>query len=332
MEHNAVRTTAGLFDLCHMGEIEVTGPESGQALDHALVGRPSAITVGRARYSMICAEDGGIIDDLVVYRLDSDKYLVVANAGNVVDVAHALVQRASNYDASVRDVSEEWALIAVQGPASLTIVATLTGLDIASLKYYSIDAGTLSGIDVLLARTGYTGEVGFEIYCKPEQAAAIWTALSVAGHPRGLIPAGLACRDTLRLEAGMPLYGHELDRETTPFEVGLGRVVAFDKPDGFVGEAALTARKEEGPRSTLVGLVPTGRRCPRAGYDVVDPATGRRVGTVTSGSPSPTLGHPIAMARVTPSLATVGTKLHIDVRGTLEDAEVVELPFYSRSK
>ncbi|MER7609887.1 glycine cleavage system aminomethyltransferase GcvT [Nocardioides sp. NPDC127503] len=329
-EHNAVRTTAGLFDLSHMGEIEVTGPEAGRALDRALVGRPSKIGIGRARYSMVCAEDGGIIDDLVVYRLEQERYLVVANASNVHVVAPALVERADGYDAVVRDASTEWALIAVQGPASAAIVAALTDLDVPSLKYYAIDAGTVAGIDVLLARTGYTGEDGFEIYCAPSSAAAVWEAITEAGTPHGLQPAGLACRDTLRLEAGMPLYGHELNRETTPFEAGLGRVVSFDKPDGFVGDAALAVRRDEGPRSVLVGLVSAGRRSPRAGYAVVDPATGDEIGVVTSGSPSPTLGRPIAMAYVRPDLASAGTKVQVDVRGSREDAEIVDLPFYSK--
>ena len=330
-EHRAVRTRAGLFDLTHMGEIELTGPGAGAALDHALVGRPSAIGVGRARYSMICAEDGGIIDDLVVYRLAEEHYLVVANASNVAVVAPELVARAQQYDVAVRDTSAEWALLAVQGPASAAIVAELTELDVPSLKYYAIDAGTLAGIDVLLARTGYTGEDGFEVYCRPGDAAAIWAALSKAGEPHGLIPAGLACRDTLRLEAGMPLYGHELNRDITPYEANLGRVVVLDKPEGFVGQEALARRKEEGPQRVLVGLVASGRRSPRAGYAVVDPATGAEVGEVTSGSPSPTLEKPIAMAYVPPSLAAVGTRLAVSLRGTLEDAEIVELPFYRRN-
>ncbi|MFE7225264.1 glycine cleavage system aminomethyltransferase GcvT [Nocardioides sp. NPDC057577] len=329
-EHNAVRTTAGLFDLSHMGEIEVTGPEAGRALDRALVGSPSKIGLGRARYSMICAEDGGIIDDLVVYRPEQERYLVVANASNVGVVAPALTERAEGYDAVVRDASAEWALIAVQGPASPAIVAALTDLDVPSLRYYAIDAGTVAGVDVLLARTGYTGEDGFEIYCAPSSAVAIWEAIIEAGTPHGLLPAGLACRDTLRLEAGMPLYGHELNRDTTPFEAGLGRVVSFDKPDGFVGDAALAVRRDEGPRSVLVGLVAAGRRSPRAGYTIVDPATGEEVGTVTSGSPSPTLGRPIAMAYVRPDLAAAGTTVQVDVRGSREDAEVVDLPFYSK--
>jgi aminomethyltransferase len=331
-EHGAVRSAAGLFDLTHMGEIELTGHGAGAALDHALVGRPSGIGVGRARYSMICAEDGGIIDDLVVYRLAEEHYLVVANAGNVAVVAPEIASRAAGYDVAVRDTSADWALIAVQGPASAVIVAELTELDVPSLKYYAIDAGTVAGVGVLLARTGYTGEDGFEVYCRPADAATVWAALQGAGEPHGLVPAGLACRDTLRLEAGMPLYGHELTRDTTPYEANLGRVVALDKPDGFVGRDALARRQEEGPARVLVGLVSTGRRSPRAGYPVVDPATGAEIGVVTSGAPSPTLEKPIAMAYVPPYLARPGTRLAVSVRGSLEDADVVELPFYARTR
>jgi len=331
-EHRAVRTRVGLFDLTHMGEIELTGPGAAAALDHALVGRASAIGVGRARYSMICAEDGGIIDDLVVYRLAEEHFLVVANASNVAVVAPELAARAEGYDAAVRDTSADWALLAVQGPASAAIVAGLTDLDVVSLRYYAIDAGTLAGADVLLARTGYTGEDGFEVYCRPADAGAVWAALREAGEPHGLVPAGLACRDTLRLEAGMPLYGHELTRDVTPFEANLGRVVAFDKPAGFVGDAALARRKEQGPQRVLVGLVASGRRSPRAGYRVVDPGTGAEVGVVTSGAPSPTLERPIAMAFVPPALAAPGTRLAVSLRGALETADVVELPFYTRPR
>lgn len=331
-EHHAVRRTAGLFDLTHMGEIEVTGPEAGAALDHALTGRPSAIGVGRARYTMICAEDGGIVDDLVVYRLAEEHYLVVANAANVAVVAPEITARAHGYDAAVRDTSADWALLAVQGPLAPGIVAGLTELDVPSLKYYAITAGTLAGVDVLLARTGYTGEDGFEVYCRPADAAAVWLALWTAGEPQGMVAAGLACRDTLRLEAGMPLYGQDLGRTSTPDEAGLGRVVDLDKPGGFVGADALRAHREAGPRHLLVGLVASGRRAPRAGYPVLDPVTGEEAGIVTSGAPSPTLGHPVALASVAPHLAAPGTRLAVSLRGTPVDAEVVALPFYTRSR
>lgn len=329
-EHHAVRAGAGLFDLSHMGEIEVAGPGAGAALDHSLVGRPSALRVGGARYSMLCAEDGGILDDLVVYRRAEERFMVVANASNVDTVHAALRERAAGFDAELRDASDEWALIAVQGPASAAIAATLTDLDVPALRYYAIADAALGGTPVLLARTGYTGEDGFEVYCRPADASTVWTALTAAGEPHGLVPAGLACRDTLRLEAGMPLYGHELTRAVSPFEAGLGRVVSFGKDGGFVGQEALTARRDEGVAQALVGLVSAGRRSPRSGYAVVDPTTGETIGAVTSGAPSPTLGHPVAMAYVPIERTEPGTRLAVDLRGVRQDVEVVALPFYRR--
>ncbi|WP_020387438.1 glycine cleavage system aminomethyltransferase GcvT [Kribbella catacumbae] len=331
-EHTAVRTAAGLFDLSHMGELELTGPQAGLALDHSLVGHPSKIGVGRARYSMLCDPNGGILDDLVVYRLAEERFLVVANASNVDVVLEALQQRMTGYDTRLRDASRDWALIAVQGPAAAAIVSELTDADIAELKYYAIAEATLAGSDVLLARTGYTGEDGFEVYSRPEDAEHLWTELLRVGEPHGLVPAGLACRDTLRLEAGMPLYGHELSRDVTPFEAGLGRVVAFGKETAFVGDQALAVRRDEGPRRLLVGLVSSGRRSPRSGYSVLDPKTGAAIGSVTSGAPSPTLGHPIAMAYVNVGFEQPGTRLQVDIRGTHDDVEVVTPPFYRRAQ
>lgn len=327
-EHHAVRQAAGLFDLSHMGEIEVTGPEAARALDHALVGNLSTVAVGRARYSMLCADDGGVLDDLVVYRLDEERYLVVANAANAEVAANALTERAAAFDAKVMNASADNALIAVQGPRSAEILRRLTEADVGSLKYYASMPATVAGIDLLLARTGYTGEDGFELYCAPAQASDLWRALLEAGRPHRLLPAGLACRDTLRLEAGMPLYGHELSTELTPFEAGLGRVVKFEKEADFVGRAALLARKESGPRQVLVGLKGEGRRAPRAGYAVLDPAGETEIGQVTSGALSPTLGYPVAMAYVRPEHSEPGTPLFVDVRGKTTPVEVVALPFY----
>ncbi|MFC5728908.1 MULTISPECIES: glycine cleavage system aminomethyltransferase GcvT [Nocardioides] len=329
-EHTAVRTTAGLFDLSHMGEIEVTGRESGRALDFALVGRPSRIASGRARYTMICDVDGGIIDDLVVYRLGDERYLVVANASNATAVARELRERARGFEADVDDASERWSLIAVQGPRAAAIAAEIAPLEVVSLPYYAITKTVLASRDVLIARTGYTGEDGFEVYCHPDDAAGVWNSLAAAGKRHDLRPAGLACRDTLRLEAGMPLYGQELDRTLTPFDAGLGRVVTFDKEGGFVGDQAILDRRDQGSERTLVGLVTGSRRTPRHGHTVVDPSSGEPVGWVTSGAPSPTLGHPIAMAYVDPSRSMAGTPLKVEVRGSDVDVQVVELPFYRR--
>ncbi|TDC74980.1 glycine cleavage system aminomethyltransferase GcvT [Streptomyces hainanensis] len=334
-EHQAVRTAAGLFDLSHMGEIAVTGPAAGALLDHALVGEPSALAVGRARYTMICDERGGILDDLIVYRLADHEFLVVANAANTDTVLSALLARRTGFDAAVRDDRDRYALIAVQGPASPAVLGRLTDADLGALRYYAGLPGTVAGRPVMIARTGYTGEDGFELFCAAEDAETLWAALTGAGEPDGLVPCGLACRDTLRLEAGMPLYGNELTTGTTPFDAGLGRVVKLGKPDGFVGRDALAAaaeRAEERPPRVLVGLLATGRRVPRAGYPVVT-ADGTVVGAVTSGAPSPTLGRPIAMAYVDPAHAAPGTAgVAVDVRGTHEPCEVVTLPFYKRRK
>ncbi|WP_018681134.1 glycine cleavage system aminomethyltransferase GcvT [Actinokineospora enzanensis] len=329
-EHKAVRTAAGLFDLSHMGEIELTGPEAARALDYALVGKLSAVKPGKARYTMICDADGGVLDDLVVYRLAAEKYLVVANASNGPAVAAALRERAEEFDVTVDDRSADVALIAVQGPTSAAIIGAVTDADLDALAYYASVPTTLAGHDVLLARTGYTGEDGFEVYVDGPLAADVWQALTAAGEPHGLVPAGLACRDTLRLEAGMPLYGNELGADLTPFDAGLGRVVKFDKADGFVGQAALERRRDaDVPERVLVGLVGTGRRAARHGYPVLD-AGGAEIGTVTSGALSPTLGHPIALAYVPVAVSAPGTALSVDIRGTVAPVEVVKLPFYQR--
>ncbi|MGC2998142.1 glycine cleavage system aminomethyltransferase GcvT [Streptomyces sp. G35A] len=337
-EHNAVRTRAGLFDLSHMGEITVTGPQAAALLDHALVGNIGGVKPGRARYTMICREDGGILDDLIVYRLGEagtvPEYLVVANASNAQVVLDALRERSAGFDAEVRDDRDAYALLAVQGPDSPGILASLTDADLDGLKYYAGLSGTVAGVPALIARTGYTGEDGFELFVKPEHAVELWQALTKAGEGAGLVPCGLSCRDTLRLEAGMPLYGHELTTSLTPFDAGLGRVVKFEKEGDFVGRAALTeaaARAEQNPPRVLVGLVAEGRRVPRAGYAVV--AGGEVIGEVTSGAPSPTLGKPIAMAYVDAAYAAPGTEgVGVDIRGSHEPYEVVALPFYKRRK
>ncbi|SDG55907.1 aminomethyltransferase [Sinosporangium album] len=329
VEHNAVRTAAGLFDLSHMGEIFVTGPGAAAALDHALVGRLSALDPGRARYTMICDDRGGILDDLIVYRLADEEFMVVANASNAPLVADELTARAQGFDTEVRDRSEDYALVAVQGPQAETILASLTDADLPTLKYYAGLPGTVAGIEALIARTGYTGEDGFELFVAAGDAEHIWHTLMRAGEPYGLRPAGLSARDTLRLEAGMPLYGNELSRGLTPFDAGFGRVVRFDKPGDFVGRTALEPLKDIPPRRRLVGLIATGRRVPRHGYPVVLAAGGDVVGEITSGAPSQTLGKPIAMAYVD-SGATGG--LAVDIRGTREPVDLVELPFYRRNK
>jgi aminomethyltransferase len=329
-EHRAVRERAGLFDLSHMGELFVEGTEAGAALAHALVTDPPALKLGRAHYSMICAEDGGIIDDLIVYRLAEERFLVVANAANAANVSDALIERIAGFKAVLDDRSLAMALCAVQGPRSVDIVAPLTDVDLSSLRYYAIAEGAAAGIKALVARTGYTGEDGFEIFVDNARAGELWDTLLAVGREAGIVPIGLGARDTLRLEAGMPLYGNELDRATNPFEAGQGRIVRLDKPDDFVGRAALEKVAADGPARTLVGLAMQGRGIARHGYPVH--AGDRRTGVVTSGTHSPTLGRAIAMAYVAPADAEPGTIVHVEIREQRVAAEVVPLPFYRRPR
>ncbi|GLW63531.1 aminomethyltransferase [Actinomadura rubrobrunea] len=324
-EHRAVRTAAGLFDLSHMGEIFVSGPGAAAALDYALVGNLSPMAVGKARYTMICAPDGGVLDDLIVYRLAAETFMVVANAANAATVHGELVERAAGFEAAVEDRSASYALIALQGPDSQDILSRFTEAPLPDLRYYAVMAGEVAGVDALIARTGYTGEDGFELFVSVGDAVPLWKELAGV---EGVTPAGLSARDTLRLEAGMPLYGNELTTETTPYEAGLGRVVKLDKKVDFVGKAALAAQAQTPPGRRLVGLVAHGRRAPRKGYPVVG-SDGTPCGVVTSGAPSPTLGRPIAMAYVDSGVAESG--LAVDVRGRREPVDVVALPFYKRS-
>ncbi|MFW5416665.1 glycine cleavage system aminomethyltransferase GcvT [Nocardiopsis sp. CNT-189] len=329
-EHTAVREKAGLFDLSHMGEIHVLGAEAAAVLDHALVGHLSKVAVGRARYTMITDADGGVLDDLIVYRLGEEHYLVVANAANAGTVLAALTERAAGFDARVEDRSAETALIALQGPAAVGILAPLTDADLDGIKYYAGYRHTVAGHPVLLARTGYTGEDGFELFVEASDAPAVWEALLKAGEPHGLVPAGLSSRDTLRLEAGMPLYGQELSRDLTPFDAGQGRVVKFEKEGDFVGREALRRAADQGRSRKLIGLVGRGRRPVRKGMPVL--RDGVEVGSVTSGAPSPTLGKPIAMAYVDAELDTSAGAFSVDVRGRSEEVDVVDLPFYKRER
>lgn len=353
-EHRAVREAAGLFDISHMAEFWVHEGRAADFLDYALAGRVSAMPVGTAKYSLVLADDGGIVDDVIVYRTGGEYFLVVANAGNRAAVAaaldaalaawarvHAFLDGPVEGDFAgvpgaelprVEDVSDQTALLAVQGPRARAIVEATAGVDITGtalgdLGYYAWTGGTFDGASLFVARTGYTGEDGFELLVPNRVAVALWDALLAAGEAFGLVPAGLAARDTLRLEAGMPLYGHELTRDVVPAQAGLARAVALDKDD-FIGKGALAAYA--GDRPVLVGLVSDGKRAGRAGYAVYDADT--RVGEITSGALSPTLQHPIALAFISPESSALGTELAIDVRGTRIPATVTALPFYRRKK
>ncbi len=328
-EHRAVRERAGLFDLSHMAELFIEGADAGDLLAYALVSDPRTLAVGRAHYSMLCADDAGIVDDVIVYRLGAERFLVVANASNAAIVSDALAERIEERRAVLDDRTLATALAAVQGPASAGILGPLTDVDLAGLRYYAIAEGIVAGLPALVARTGYTGEDGFEVFVEWGRGPDLWAALADAGRSSGLVPAGLGARDTLRLEAGMPLYGNELDRDTTPYEAGLGRIVRLDKPGPLVGREALE-RAAEAPRKRLVGLVITGRGIARHGHALW--VGERRSGVVTSGSHSPTLGRPIAMGYVEPGDAEPGTIVEAEIREQRVPAEVVPLPFYRRTR
>ncbi|GAA1051104.1 glycine cleavage system aminomethyltransferase GcvT [Arthrobacter russicus] len=341
-EHHAVRQGAGLFDLSHMGEIWVRGPQAAAFLDYALVGNLSAIAVGKAKYSLICNPDGGIIDDLISYRRAEDVYLVVPNAGNADAVYAEFVKRAESFDVELDNVSAQTSLIALQGPESERILLGLVPAEqaeaVRELKYYAATEVTVAGLPVLLARTGYTGEDGFELYIDNAEAARLWNSLLTADE--AVTPCGLASRDSLRLEAAMPLYGNELGLDGNPFEAGLGPVVSLPpaktaKEGDFVGKDALAKIKAERAESldgkrVLVGLQGQGRRAARGHYPVV--LDGQNIGEVTSGLPSPTLGYPVALAYVDAEHSEVGTELQVDLRGKAEPFTVVALPFYKRTK
>ncbi len=337
-EHRAVRGAAGLFDVSHMGEIAVRGPGAEALLERLTPNDVAKLAPGRAHYSGLLTERGTYLDDLLVYRLAADEFLLVVNAGNAEKDFAWIAARAGGSSgahvadvADVADVSDDWALLALQGPRALEILAPRARPDVAALRYYGFARGEVAGRPALVSRTGYTGEDGFEIYLAPDDAPAVWRLLLEAGAPYGLVPAGLGARDTLRLEAGMALYGHEIDDATTPFEAGLGRVVKLDKGD-FVGRQALAAQERQGIAKKLVGFEIEGRGIARQGHAVVAAGDGAPVGRVTSGTWSPTFEKALGMAYVPVELSAPGARLGIDVRGRALPATVVELPFYRRMK
>ena len=335
-EHHAVRTAVGMFDLSHMGEIRVVGPEAATFLNTALVGNLAKAEPGRAKYSLMVDDDGGIIDDLISYRIEETEYLVIPNAGNSETVVAEFTARAANFDVEIWDESEGIGLIAVQGPNSEALISSVVRANetfvVENLKSYTHTTVSIGGEEVLLARTGYTGEDGFELYLPHDKVGALWRALLAGGADFGLVPCGLACRDSLRLEAGMPLYGNDLSLTRRPQEAGLP-VVAYSKEEDFIGRAALEAAKSEGLGKTtgqrLTGLISTGKRSGRTGYAVTND-DGTVIGEVSSGAPSPTLGYAIAMAYLDVEYTEPGTQVNVDVRGKPLPFEVIKLPFYTR--
>ena len=343
-EHEAVRTRAGLFDLSHMGEVHVQGADAVELLGRTFVSDFSTMGVGRAKYTLLCNGAGGIVDDLIVYRLDDREFLVVPNAANAATVARTLAGTAEGLDVGVEDRTMSTALIALQGPLAEEILVNANSAHRAhpaevealrQLRYYSGIHMDYAGVDAVVARTGYTGEDGFELFVPWELAGETWDLLMDIGSHDGLVPAGLGARDSLRLEAGMPLCGHELTAETTPFQVGAGRCVSLSKPQDFPGRAALEEAAVSRPDVVLVGLSTDGRRAMRAGCPVLTSDSsaepGRRIGTVTSGLYSPTLGHAIAMALVEADAAALGTLVTVDVRGHALTATVRPLAAYKRA-
>lgn len=342
-EHRAVRSAVGLFDLSHMGEIGLSGPDALAFARHALVSDPATLEPGQAQYSMLCTTDGGVIDDLIVYRTDPG-YLIVCNAANRDAVMEQLagLARKPGFNVRLDDQSERMALIAPQGPRAAELLAGLTDVDLTTLRTYRSMTGSVASVACLIARTGYTGEDGFELFCDAQDAARVWQAFFEAGQGYGLLPCGLASRDTLRLEAGMPLYGNELGSDVNPYEANLGRVVKLDKGD-FVGRDALAEIERQGPRRRLVGLVMLDEGIARHRYPVVDAtadttadttagAKSPELGSVTSGSFSPTLGHRIAMALIRSDAAEVGRRVAVMIRDRRCEAEQVKLPFYRRPR
>lgn len=327
-EHRAVRQAAGLFDVSHMGEFRVSGPESEAFLQSMTPNDVTRLAPGRAHYSGLLTESGTYVDDLLIYRLGDEEFLLVVNAANRAK-DFAWLESHSIEGIELEDVSSSYALLALQGPAAREILRGLASCDLNAIRYYAFEEAEVAGENAIVSRTGYTGEDGFELYLEPSAAPEIWRRLISAGSSLGLVPAGLGARDTLRLEAGMALYGHEIDEATTPLEAGLDWVVKLDQGE-FLGRDALLAQRQSGPKKKLIGLEVQGRGIARQGHAVV--VDGVEVGRVTSGTWSPTFEKAIGMAHVPAELAEVDRDLTLDVRGRSVPARVVALPFYKRER
>jgi aminomethyltransferase len=330
-EHMAVRTTAGLFDVSHMGEVEIAGKGALEAVQHISSNDASRLQVGQIQYSALTTPEGTFVDDLLVYRFGPSHYLLVINAGNIDKDVAWIAARAKDAvpDIAVVNSSDRYALIALQGPKSEEILQALTAIDLAAIKYYWFAHGEIAGIRGTISRTGYTGEDGFEIMVPAAMAPRVWDALLQAGKPAGLIPAGLGARDTLRLEAAMRLYGNDMDETATVLEADLGWIVGWKKND-FLGHDVLHAQRAGGVTKKIVGFEMVDRAIGRHGYPVLH--NGEQVGVVTSGTQTPFLKKAIGMAYMPPALSAPGTEIEIDVRGRRAKAVIVPLPFYKREK
>jgi len=332
-EHHAVRTDVGLFDVSHMGEVEVTGPDAVTAVNLIITNDLSLAEDGQAQYTAMCREDGGIIDDLVVYRFSAARVLICVNASNRekdaawISAQVARLREEDGLDAQVRDLSDDYAQLALQGPRAQRLLQTLTEADLRALKRFRFIEAELAGVQGIISRTGYTGEDGFELYLPAEGGATVWRALMSAAEPP--TPAGLGARDTLRLEMKMALYGNDIDEDTSPLEAGLAWVTKLKK-ERFIGREALAAQKEAGPKRALVAFKMLGRLIPRQGYPILD-ESGAQIGVVTSGTKSPSLGVGIGVGYVPSSMKAVGTQIRVQVRQKVELAELVKPPFVSPS-
>ena len=330
-EHMATRTRAGLFDVSHMGEIWVKGPGAIPFVNRLTTNDVAKLVDGQAHYSCMTNERGGVVDDLLVYRFGADKLLLVVNAATTEkDWAWISSHHSVANDCTIRNASAEYCQIAIQGPRALGVLQKLTDTELSSIKYYWFTTGKVDGIDAIISRTGYTGEDGFEVYAAPEHAEQLWNKMLEAGKDEGVLPCGLAARNTLRLESAMSLYGHELGDNITPLEAGLGWITKIDKDGGFTGLDALIAQKTEGFKRKLVGIEMTEPGIARDDFDVY--VNGEKCGVVTSGSPAPFLKKNIGLAFLPPHFANIGQEITIDIRGRHVSASVVPTPFYKRGK
>jgi aminomethyltransferase len=324
-EHHAVRTAAGLFDVSHMGEFEVRGPQALDMVQHLLTNDASRLDVGQAQYTVLTSTDGTALDDCILYRF-TDHYMVVVNAGNLEKDRAWFERAAAGFDVEFADRSEAFGLLALQGPRAQAILARLTDADLDAIRFYHFAEATVAGVDTVISRTGYTGEDGFELYLPAVEAARVWRDLLAAGEPEGLTPAGLGARDSLRLEVGYILYGNDLDERRTPLEAGLGWIVKLDKGD-FIGRDALARQKDEGLREKLVGFVLKEKGFPRQGYEIRH--EGEPAGEVTSGVLSHSTGQGVGMGYVAIEAAKPGTAIEVIIRDRALAAEVVRPPFYA---
>ncbi len=332
-EHTAVRTRAGLFDVSHMGEIFIRGPRALDFVQKISCNDHQKMVVGRAQYTGLMYPQGTFVDDMLVHKMADDEYLLVVNAANTVkDFDYLAVLAADEEGVEVEDASAEWAQLALQGPVALEVLQPLASVDLTTIKYYRFVWGEVAGAKGIIARTGYTGEDGFEVYVPPAEAAGVWRAILAAGDAKGVVPAGLGARDTLRLEAGMPLYGNDIDQTTTPLEAGLGWIVKLASKGDFLGRDELERQSEEGVTRRLVGFEMVDRGIARHGYPVRLGEDHEPAGEVTSGTHSPTLGRAIGMTYLPADAAEEGRELLVEIRGRTARAKVASLPFYSRKK